>query len=475
MADKQSDVDDNQHDTDSSSSSSDELGEIDRYWPAPTSQKVEIAASPRAKTVSALAVNHAGTRFATGGHDHDIRLWDFQALDLQQPMPIHCSQPCGQSIIRNLDFSRNDELILVISGTCQATILGKDGLASKEYLCPKGDQYIRDMTNTKGHVQMLNDGNWSPKDQENFLTCSNDGTVRIWNINKLSQQSNVIKTRSPVTGLKANPSVCKYSRDALLIAAGCTDGSIMFWDTRRKFLSTSICIRGAHLKGSEVVGIDYAYGYSTWVCTRSEDETCKLWDTRQTKQPLGSRSNLPTNHSGMDCSFSPDDRFIMTGLSASKSDAGCLLLLDSFKEDLETKESLGEQRENSVIRSRWHPKINHLFYTYSSGSMQVSCDPERSQNGLIDSSSVVSSKRRKKYISQNDVVVKKIMTPHALPLFRDDQPTLSKSRQACRPELPGPNANQGGLVRAAGSTLSSYVARQLAKPKGDKPSGDKPD
>lgn len=462
-----------QYDASSSSSSSDEAEAIDRYAPAPASQVTEIVASSRAKTVSALAINHAGTRFATGGHDHDIRLWDFQALDLSRPTPIYCSQPCGQAIIRNLDFSKNDELILAISGSCQAIILGKDGLASKQYLCPKGDQYISDMAKTKGHVQMLNDGSWSPRNQENFLTCSNDGTVRIWDLNQLSQQATVIKTRSPTSGLRAMPTTCKYSRDALLVAAGCTDGSIMFWDTRRKFLSTSICIKAAHLKGSEVVALDFAYGHSTWVCTRSEDDTCKLWDTRQVKQPLCSRTNMPAGYSNMDCTFSPDDKFVMTGLSATKSESGRLLLLDTSSQSLETKESFGEHCETSVIRSRWHPKINHLFYTCTNGVLYVTCDPGRSQNGLLVSSSVISSKRRKKHTSQNELAVKKIMTPHALPLFRDDQPP-SKSRQAYKPELPAPNANQGGLVRAAGSTLSSYVARQLARPKADDSAKDEP-
>ena len=38
--------------------------------------------------------------------------------------------------------------------------------------------YLHDMTNTKGHVAQICDGKWSPKSEELFATCSNDGTIR---------------------------------------------------------------------------------------------------------------------------------------------------------------------------------------------------------------------------------------------------------------------------------------------------------
>jgi WD40 repeat protein len=43
--------------------------------------------------------------------------------------------------------------------------------------------YIVDMANTKGHVASINDGKWHPKEEAIFATSSNDGTVRIWDIN----------------------------------------------------------------------------------------------------------------------------------------------------------------------------------------------------------------------------------------------------------------------------------------------------
>lgn len=439
-----------------------DFGEIDRYWPPPIEESVELTGSYNSRTVSAFAFNNSGTRFATGGHDYEVRIWDFEAIDRDRPEAVCNSQPSGQTIIKNLQFSNDDELILVISGSCQASIIAKDGIVSKQYQCPKGDQYISDMTNTKGHVQMLNDGCWSPKDKGQFITCSNDSTIRIWDLETLNQkQKTVIKTRSPASGLKAVPNVCKYNRDSLSILAGCNDGSVLVWDTRRKFITTSACIKNAHLKGSEITGVDFAYGNQSLICTRSEDETCKLWDLRQLKTPLAARTDLPTQYSTTDCSFSPDDKLILTATSSTKQESGKIHFLDST--DLSIKQSIeSSSGETSIIRARWHPKINHIGYSCSSGSCFVAYDKRRSIGGFLTVAFSRGSKR-KKYVSQrnHNQAITKIITPHALPLFKEDNQTKKKQY---KPDMPNPNANQDGRIMAAGSTLSSYIARNIAKP-----------
>lgn len=449
------------------------LGEVDRYWPPPTTESLKITCSKSAKTISALAFNNVGTRFTAGGHNHELQIWNFETLDQHYLDPICNVQPCGQCIIKNLDFNNSDELILVISGGCQAVIAGKDGLVAKQYQCPKGDQYLTDMSKTKGHVQMLNDGCWNPKDQNTFLTCSNDATLRIWDLNKLSEQKIVIKTRSPISGLKALPNVCRYSRDTLSIVAGCNDGSVMMWDTRRKFITTSACIKNAHVKGSEVTGIDFSYSGSNKICTRSEDESCKIWDTRNLKQPISTRSGLSTLYSATNCVFSPDDRFIITGTSCTKQDPGELLFLDA--QDLTTKSSIQVPEGTSVIRSQWHPRINHIGYSCSNGTFYLAYDKYRSLGGCsITGMSTNKGKKRQKYTSQVSTTtsIKKIITPHSLPMFRDDKTTsFSKIRQdpkkSYKPEVPIAGASQGGRIKPAGSTLSSYIAKNIAKPVDD--------
>ena len=62
------------------------------------------------------------------------------------------------------------------------------------------------------------------------MSCSEDGSIRIWDTDKLAQKTVLKPTlrkpgRVPVTA-------CSYSRDGGLIVAGLNDGSIQMWDVR---------------------------------------------------------------------------------------------------------------------------------------------------------------------------------------------------------------------------------------------------
>lgn len=39
------------------------------------------------------------------------------------------------------------------------------------------------MVNTKGHVTRVTGGDWHPTRRNEMLTCSVDGSVRIWDLN----------------------------------------------------------------------------------------------------------------------------------------------------------------------------------------------------------------------------------------------------------------------------------------------------
>lgn len=55
----------------------------------------------------------------------------------------------------------------------------------------KGDMYIRDLKNTKGHICGLTCGEWHPKTKETILTSSEDGSLRIWDVNDFKSQKQV--------------------------------------------------------------------------------------------------------------------------------------------------------------------------------------------------------------------------------------------------------------------------------------------
>ena len=66
-------------------------------------------------------------------------------------------------------------------------------------------------------ILQINSGNWHPKIKEEFLTCSHDATMRLWNLAASGKKSKaVIKCKNRKSGLRAIPTCCSYSRDGLL-------------------------------------------------------------------------------------------------------------------------------------------------------------------------------------------------------------------------------------------------------------------
>jgi len=140
---------------------------------------------------------------------------------------------------------------------------------------------------TKGHTSPLTCGTWHPRHKEEFLTSSEDGSCRIWDMTKKDKHKSIIKCRAK-NGLRTIPTTCNYSNDGKLVACACRDGSILVWDTRKpSFVNATFTIRDAHLNNSDTSSIVFSYR-DTLICTRGEgiDETMKLWDIRAFKKPL---------------------------------------------------------------------------------------------------------------------------------------------------------------------------------------------
>ena len=55
-------------------------------------------------------------------------------------------------------------------------VYDRDGHEKGEF--KRGDMYLRDLKNTKGHTSGLTGGQWHPTDRHTAMTCSTDGTVR---------------------------------------------------------------------------------------------------------------------------------------------------------------------------------------------------------------------------------------------------------------------------------------------------------
>ncbi|KAF8794259.1 WD repeat-containing protein 70-like [Argiope bruennichi] len=446
-------------DDDKDSESEDEPSTLmnDRYKSIPASHEVILEHGD--KTVSAISLDPNGARLISGGYDFDVKFWDFAGMDVSL-QSFRCLRPCESHQIKNIEYSITGDAILIVSGNSQAKILDRDGFELSE--CPKGDQYISDMAKTKGHCAMLNDGCWHPRIKEEFLTCSNDGSLRIWLMDEKVQQKNVIKPRQQ-GGLRAIPISCRYSRDGQLVAAACQDGSIQMWDHRKHFVNTCLLMRNAHDKGTDTSSLAFSYD-NHYVASRGGDDTLKLWDLRNFKQPVNVAYSLFNRYPMTDCSFSPDDSFIFTGVSLRKNETkGKLIFLN--RNTFQTAYEL-EVGDSDVVRSIWHPKLNQIIASTKSGIVKVYYSPELSERGA--KLCVVKTKHKAKHTEM--ICEQQIITPHALPMFRVDRPKSTKKQmekdrkdplKSQRPDLPVTGPGQGGRIASAGNTLSSFIVRNL--------------
>lgn len=205
--------------------------------------------------------------------------------------------------------------MLVVTSGAQPKIYNRDG--KEQGQCIRGDVYIRDMKNTKGHVAGCTTGQWHPLHADTCLTASEDGTIRVWDTTTMLQKT-VVKpalkrpARTPITA-------AAYAPRGTTIAAALLDGSLQLWEAAGKRLGTSAAIaqvlppkaimkkqqdwtvlgnprhvvRPAHVPGHVITALAFSPDGNI-LASRAADASLKLWDVRAVKAPLHVLQGLPT-------------------------------------------------------------------------------------------------------------------------------------------------------------------------------------
>lgn len=91
-------------------------------------------------------------------------------------------------------------------------------------------------------------------------------------------------------GKKTIPTTCAYSKDGKLVAVACQDGSIQMWDYKRYVNVAKLC-RNAHMSGTDTSCLTFSYDGMS-IATRGGDDTVKLWDLRNMKEPVAVAKDL---------------------------------------------------------------------------------------------------------------------------------------------------------------------------------------
>lgn len=430
---------------DDSDDSDDSDDDEDEY---PTSHEMIIKTHDRA--VTTVSLDPAGGRLASGSIDCTIKLHDFSAMtpttirafrsvDPYQSKPSSAGAEAHP--LHHVEFNPlAGGVVLCISAHPQAKIMSRDGDIVTEFV--KGDMYLRDMHNTKGHVSEITTGTWHPTDKNLCVTAGTDSTLRIWDINNKRSQKEVLVYKSKAAGNAGRTRMTAVAwgtpvqgGNNVLVSAA-LDGSLVMWSGNGPFTRPAAEIRDAHKPNTWTGGVDISSD-GRMVVTRGGDNMIKLWDTRKFKEPLVSVEHPSTSdHYPMtNIKYAPNSTSIITG-----SATGHLHILNpgNLRPEYTTPITPG----SPLITVDWHPKINQIVTGSANGETHVLYNPTMSVRGAID---VMSRAPKRRHIDDNPEFTMdqtlglsgdSIVTPGAMPGSRKAGVTASgRSKDPRRPQV----------------------------------------
>jgi len=171
---------------------------------------------------------------------------------------------------------------------------------------------------------------------------------------------------------------------------------------------------------------------------------------------------------GTNAVFSPDEKYILTGTGASaKGGRGTLTFLS--RESLSVVKEL--DMDTTPVKVVWHSKINQIIAGLANGSISVLYSPETSLNGAKLLLSKGAPKRPTVEDMSDALAAPTILTPHALPMFKDGDGIVKgmkrkrekdrmDPRKSRRPELPVTGPGRGGRV---GASATQHVVQNLVR------------
>lgn len=428
---------------DDDSDDSDDSDDGDEY---PLSHELVLKTHERAVTTT--SIDPAGGRLVSASLDGKANLHDFasmtpttlRAFRSVDPFATKSAATSESHPIHHVEFNRlSGSAFLCVAAHPQARIISRDGDILTEFV--KGDMYLRDMNNTKGHISEITAGTWHPEDRNICITSGTDSTLRIWDVNNKRSQKDVIVFKSKAAGSAGRTKMTTVAwaggaQAGNLLVSAALDGSLVMYCGKAPFNRPAGEIRDAHRPQSWTGGIDISPD-GRMVVTRGGDDLIKLWDTRKFTKPLVTVSHPSTSdhYPASNIRYAPNGTSIITG-----SASGHLHVLNPG--NLRPEHITPVTPGSPLITVDWHPKINQVIAGSANGETRVLFSPEKSSRGAVE---VLSRAPKKRHIDDNpDLTMDQtlgmsgdsIVTPGAMPGSRNKGANSGRAKDPRRPDQP---------------------------------------
>ncbi|KAL7472031.1 hypothetical protein ACHAXS_012353 [Conticribra weissflogii] len=396
--------------------------------------------------VATLCFEPSGSRLVAGHRDGTIRFYDFHGMKPTAPNTdsnsssevIHAPfrivdsdndplDQTGRHVLTAIGPSPTGSQWIVGTTSSQPKVLDREGRTTIYHFC-KGDNYVTDASNTKGHTAGVTGVAFHPLVKDICWTCGLDGSIRQWDLSgkgrmqfgKLICQKVLAKCKNEkgqrtqiVSCLGAHPSGRK-----LVVGTAC--GSIQIWNCFGGMVSSRPlgAVYSAHGGTKPVTFVGFNVNGERIVSRSESDDTVRVWDAVRMEKGVGSTSRkfsdrnggedgqhppsillaiccgLPALNEAATCAFSPDGKTICAGTSVDRgaeNDFGKLKFYRLPEEEKRSKTNKDESTTKfskkikttaileplltldvakgaSVLGVSWHPKLNQIAFGTSNGT-----------------------------------------------------------------------------------------------------------
>lgn len=444
------------------------------------------------RLVTCLAIDPAGSRCATGGHY--LKQYDFAGMDQLRTGPFQTLQVQEGHVIQDVCYSNTGDRLLVATGSAQPKVVSRDGEEVIQFV--RGDMYVNDPARTSGHTAPVTGVSWHPLERDVVLTSSLDGSARIWNLNGKTQFKMLVCDKvyrgKNARGQKVAVTSVAFHPGGREFAFGTACGSIQIWNSTKVGARPERATYHAHGEDKPIHSLVYNYDGSRIASRSLDDDTVKVWQARRLSRsatPLAICTQLPSVHERADSTFVHRDGDVLCAGTSTvqKGENGQLKesgTLEFFRisstpeeEKLSSVLSIPVSSTAGAVQVKWHSKLNQMLVGCSDGSIHVFFDRDLSTKGAllavaksgrpVDELSQLYASRAPKGFAGTSA--DKILTPHALPMFRGEK---KRKREKDRldpvkgriPEVPATGMKTGSQVGAA-VNFQQFVSQGIVKTK----------